>query len=107
MTKPVMEPPAPAGLGESGSRFWSGVQKEFHGASTVDIALLTSACHLIDRIEQARALIAAEGMVTVNRSGRPVPHPALEIELRASGELRQLVRALGIGKGVEGETKPY
>ena len=45
-------------------------------------------CGQVARLRDAQTRISAEGLVVADEKGRPVPHPALEIERRAQIEVR-------------------
>ena len=45
-------------------------------------------CAQVARLRDAQARISREGLVVADEKGRPVPHPALEIERRAQVEVR-------------------
>ena len=45
-------------------------------------------CAQVARLRDAQARMSREGLVVADEKGRPVPHPALEIERRAQVEVR-------------------
>lgn len=47
---------------------------------------------LIDRVRQARVIIADEGPVAAKESGEPIEHPAVKVERMASAEIRGWVK---------------
>lgn len=47
---------------------------------------------LIDRVREARAIIAEEGPVAAKGSGEPIEHPAVKVERMASAEIRGWVK---------------
>lgn len=47
---------------------------------------------LIDRVREARAIIADEGPVAAKESGEPIEHPAVKVERMASAEIRGWVK---------------
>lgn len=42
----------------------------------------------VARLREAQRRVSAEGLVVADEKGRPVPHPALEIERKAQVEVR-------------------
>lgn len=60
------------------------------------LELLQSAAESWDRCREARAILAAEGLVVTDRFGQRVPHPAIRIEASARGQMLQAIKALGI-----------
>lgn len=58
-------------------------------------------CGQVARLRDAQSRISREGLVVADEKGRPVPHPALEIERRAQVEIRawgNVVRAMWSGR---------
>ncbi|MGV0327316.1 P27 family phage terminase small subunit [Corynebacterium confusum] len=47
---------------------------------------------LLERVAQARSIIAAEGPVAAKESGEPIEHPAVKVERMASAEIRGWVK---------------
>lgn len=45
-------------------------------------------CGQVARMREARRRVSAEGLVVADEKGRPVPHPALELERKAQAEVR-------------------
>lgn len=50
--------------------------------SPAELELLRNALVALDRADEAAAIIAAEGLVTVDRYGSPRTHPACDVETR-------------------------
>jgi phage terminase small subunit len=63
------------------------------------LELLQSAAESWDRIREARRLLADEGLVTLDRFGQRVPHPAIRIETSARAQMLQALKQLGIPAG--------
>ena len=61
------------------------------------VEILTAAAEAWDRKEDARQLIAEEGMVLRDGAGLPVTHPAVQIEGQAADRMARLIRALNVG----------
>lgn len=45
-------------------------------------------CGQIARLRDAQRRIGSEGLITADEKGRPIPHPALEVERKAQAEVR-------------------
>jgi phage terminase small subunit len=58
--------------------------------------ILTAAAEAWDRKEQARGLIAEEGLVIRDVSGERVMHPAVQVEDTAARRMASLIRDLGL-----------
>lgn len=88
-------PRAPTGLSASARRLWRSAVEAFQFADP-ELAVLESACHCWTRGEEARALLAEEGLTTTAASGMKHPHPATRIERDSMKEFRLSWRALGL-----------
>ena len=60
------------------------------------VPILTAAAEAFDRKEDARRLVATEGLVVQNGSGVPTPHPAVQIEDAAALRMARLISELGL-----------
>lgn len=60
------------------------------------VCLLTLACESLDRVEQAREIIAKQGPVVLDRFGSVRRHPAVGIELDNKIAFVRLIRELGL-----------
>src|SRR5262245_54860243 len=80
---PAPPPPAPAHLSERSAALWNRlVAKEVQSAQKR--TLLLSALEVLDRIDQARGIIAREGMTTTTkRSGAVHVHPLVKVEMES------------------------
>lgn len=73
----------------------SGLVKALAGdreLSEFDSRAVTIVAQLIERVQEAREIIAAEGAVVDRASGDPVEHPAVKVERMASAEIRGWVK---------------
>jgi len=74
-------------------------------------ALLEAFAVQVARMRDAQARIDAEGLVVADEKGRPIPHPALDLERAAQAEARTWAKQLGIAEpaaagGSEGVSDP-
>jgi P27 family predicted phage terminase small subunit len=94
MTKQTLPKP-PAGLSRKAAAFWRKVLVTYE-LGPAGLELLASACRALDRAEQAAAVLAEEGITSLDRYGSPKAHPACEIEARSCRSFAAFVRQLGI-----------
>lgn len=86
---------APMHLRPTTRRWWSNVVRTW----TLDdhhLHLLTAAASALDRAEEAREIIAAEGPYFTNRHGERKPHPALAVERDSRTLFARLLRELDL-----------
>ena len=57
-----------------------------------DARAVAIVAQLIQRVREARAIIAEEGPVAAKGSGEPIEHPAVKVERMASAEIRGWVK---------------
>jgi phage terminase small subunit len=60
------------------------------------VAILTAAAEAFDRKEEARRVIAKEGLVVHDGPGASKPHPAVQIEDAAALRMAHLIREIGL-----------
>ena len=89
----IPEPPSP--LGESGRLYWDRVLTEFE-IEDYRRDLLAAACIQLDRAASAAAVVATEGVTSVDRFGQKKTHPAIEIERQAHLAFCKLQRELSL-----------
>jgi len=88
-------PQPPKHLSASAKRFWLSVVDAFDiEGHTLD--LLEAACTQLQRAEEARAIIAKEGMVVKDRFEQPKQHPGVELERQAHLAFLRIGRELGL-----------
>lgn len=79
-----MDRSAPGYLPEDVSRAWADLVADGVEPAPGFEAL----CGQVARMREAQRRVSSEGLVVADEKGRPVPHPALEIERRAQAEVR-------------------
>jgi len=90
----VKIPSPPAGLSAEARKLWSDVLEEFelpaHAAKTLHVA-----CQTLDRLREAQAAIAADGIILDGRQG-PRPHPGIAIERDSRTAFLRAMREIGL-----------
>jgi len=92
---PASPPRAPNHLSRGAKRWWRAIV-ESYDLEPHHVEILTAAAEAWDRKEEARRLIAEEGLVIRNRSSVPMPHPAVQIEDAAAIRMAHLIRQIGL-----------
>jgi phage terminase small subunit len=90
------------GLSLEMQTFYRGISRRFD-LSEHHRALLRCACEAHDRMDQARTLVATEGLTTIDRHGMVRPHPAVAIELASRTSFARLLRELGLADDVDSD----
>jgi hypothetical protein len=88
-------PPAPAELGEFGTRFWHAVHEQYDVTDSGGLMLLRLACAALDRAEACRQEIAERGQLI--QSGRSLrDNPLLKVEIAARALVVRCIDRLGL-----------
>ena len=87
--------PAPRDLKIAGKRYWQSVVVDFVLESH-HLPVLLNSCRQLDRAEEARAILAKEGLVTTDRFGQTREHPMVAVERAAHLAHLRLARELGL-----------
>ncbi|MDE2456678.1 MAG: P27 family phage terminase small subunit [Burkholderiales bacterium] len=90
----------PRHLSAEARQLWQRLQAEYGIDDSAGLALLRAAAEAFDRSQQARALIAQEGLMLPDRFGAPKPHPAVAIERDSRTQLLAALRALKLAPEV-------
>jgi P27 family predicted phage terminase small subunit len=85
----------PAHLSRQSKRWWRSVL-DVYELEAHHVAILTAAAEAWDRKEEARLVIAEEGVVIRAGGSSPMPHPAVQVEDVAAMRFAQLVREIGL-----------
>ena len=86
---------APTHLSRGARRWWRAVIEGYE-LEPHHLVILTAAAEAWDRKEQARLLIAEEGIVIKDVSGESVANPAVQVEDTAVRRMASLIRDLGL-----------
>ena len=92
------DPKPPAHLRPTTARWWCSVVADFE-LEAHHLRLLTLACQAWDRGEQAREVIAKEGLTFKDFRGQPKARPEVAIERDSRLSFARLVRELGLDLG--------
>ena len=95
-------PQAPKHLSSTSKKWWRQVMSDFDLESH-HVLLLTSATELLDRGQDARRLVEAEGAVIPDRFGAPREHPAAKLERDSKIAFTRILRELGLDVVEAGE----
>jgi len=96
---------APSRLDKEGRKFWKQVLKDFDLTDGHHLKILENACQCLDRIEQARIEIEANGSFYRDRFGQPREFPGLKSERDNKVLFARLLRELSLDLNIP-ETRP-
>jgi phage terminase small subunit len=88
-------PRAPEGLSAASAALWRRFHAEYDLRSTPTLELVESALRSRDIAEQAREVLAREGLTILDRHGKPRPHPATVIHRDSRAAYVSTLRILG------------
>ena len=88
-------PTPPAHLALPTARWWADVVDDYQ-LEGHHLRLLQAACEAWDRAQQAREILAAEGVTFTDDRGNPRAHPAVQIEKDARTAFARLIRELDL-----------
>lgn len=91
-------PAPPDHLSERAAGLWVDVV-EGYDLAPHQVELLQRACEASDRADEARDLLAADGLVVTDRYGQVKPHPAAAIERDSRIAEARLLRELALEPG--------
>lgn len=86
---------APDGLSPAAAALWEAVTRDYL-LSSPEEHLLAEACHALTRAQEARAALAAAGLVVDGRV-----HPMVKVEHDSQGRFARLLREIGLAEGME------
>jgi phage terminase small subunit len=104
MSKPRKTPQPPPYLREPTRRWWRALASEFafesHDYRTLEVAALSW-----DRLQQAREVIADEGLTVTTTKG-VIPHPCIKIENDSQIRFLRAMRELALDVDPPGTPRP-
>ena len=99
-----MQPPQH--LSPAARKWWRAIEDEYL-LEPHKVKILTLAAEAMDRCEQARLILAADGVIVRDRYGAPKTHPAIAIERDSRLAFARLVRELALaGDEGRGDVRP-
>jgi hypothetical protein len=100
----------PRNLGPHGLNLWNRIQHEYRVDDAGGVEILAQACAGLDRAEELKACIDADGAV-VRVRGIPRAHPACKDEIAARAFVVRTLQRLGLSfeaiKSPGGQPRPY
>jgi hypothetical protein len=97
-------PRAPAGTRDAGRRLWDWAVGEFV-FDPHELALLTQAVRIVDRLDELAAVVARDGVMVPTVAGEK-PNPALVESRQQSIALARVLAALRMPSGDEDASRP-
>src|SRR5215208_6923770 len=91
-------PSPPEGLSRRSSAIWGAILTDYE-LDTAQQALFEEALRSLDRADQSRAIVEAEGPIVFDRFVQPRAHPAVAIERDARQAFVRTLRELGLDPG--------
>lgn len=96
----------PRHLSAAARKWWKAIDEEYY-LEPQKVKMLTLAAEALDRCEQARQILAADGVIVEDRYGAPKAHPAVAIERDSRLAFARLVRELALADDEgPGEARP-
>lgn len=89
-------PVPPTTLSRPAADLWRQIALDYAITDSGGLSLLSSACASWDRAEQAAKVVAKDGLITLTKDGRPVPHPCIGIERDSRAAYVRTLRALNL-----------
>jgi P27 family predicted phage terminase small subunit len=92
----------PKHLSAEAKRLWDRLRNDYVLDDSGGLLLLQSALESFDRLQQARAILAKEGIVAKDRFGQGKPHAAAAVEAGARQQMHSALRLLRLEPGALG-----
>ena len=106
MSRENKQPKPPTHLRPETARWWRSVVADYELAPH-HVRLLTLAAEAWDRCEQAREILAADGLTYTDRFGQPCSRPEVAIERDSRVAFARLLRELALDVELPaGEARP-
>ncbi|GAA4951959.1 hypothetical protein GCM10023224_40780 [Streptomonospora halophila] len=99
------EAPEPDAFGPAGRALYDSLTAEFD-LNQWELAQLTQAARMADRLDAIHAELAHSEITHVNRHGEHVAHPLLAAERNASLALSRILAALRVPSGDDEDARP-
>jgi P27 family predicted phage terminase small subunit len=85
----------PSHLTSAGKKLWRDIAAETAELDAPARLLLQTLCEQHERMNEARMILAKEGIITTDRFDQTKPHPAISIEVNAIAAITRCWRLLG------------
>ncbi len=89
-------PKPPEHLSPRAQALWTDIVTTFEMSDAAPLELLRRACEASDRADEARDVLAREGLVVVDRHGQVKAHPCISVERDSRIALTRILRELRI-----------
>lgn len=80
--------PPPPWLDGDAAAIWTEIIDQHHEPERLNLTGLAAYCGQVALERDARKRVAQEGMIVADERGRPEPHPAIAVQLKAQAEIR-------------------
>jgi P27 family predicted phage terminase small subunit len=96
----------PAHLSRLSKALWRRLVADYGLADEAHaLEVLRLACEALDRADEARRILAVEGVTFLDRFGKPRPHPAAAIERDSAIRAARMFRELSLDADAPGEAR--
>jgi len=86
----------PKHLGKEAKSLWSRLLKEYGIEDEAGLLILQTAAEAFDRMRDAQAVIAKEGLTVKDRFGQPKAHPLTTVERDSRAAMLAALKALNL-----------
>lgn len=93
-------PAAPSHLSAASKNLWRNIVGRFE-LQPEHLELLRLGLEAIDRTDQARRILASDGLVVVGSRGAPQRHPMIDVEIQSRTAALRYFRELGLSSYIE------
>jgi P27 family predicted phage terminase small subunit len=100
-------PKPPDGISPEAKTWWKKLTSAYVFSDPDSIMLLNSVMECFDRMNEARTLVAKEGLVATNRLGEQKPHPGLRVEAMARDAMHRALKQLSLDPPSNPVGRPY
>jgi len=94
----------PGYLKAPGKRLWRDVTAQF-ALEPFHLHILAGACQAADRMEEARSILDADGLVVLDAKGTARPHPCVSVERDSRTAMLRALRELALDAAAD-EVRP-
>ncbi|MEK7750431.1 MAG: hypothetical protein AAB654_00850 [Acidobacteriota bacterium] len=83
-------------LSSEATRLYNRVRRQWAIRDEPGLTILLTGMQALDRLRQAQATLAAQGIIRPDRFGQDKPHPAMQVEKEARAGLLLALKALAL-----------